>query len=239
MLSIKRKHGLIGKSRKSDKSNKKAKIISRALDEIDGDEGEPDNENFNIMDLFNRNKEMIYRTDNHIYFRSDINTEAIDKLGNLLDEYNREYDLLVASCGGMANLTPKPIKLHITSDGGCLFSGLFGSDLIRNSKIPVHTIVEGSVASAGTLLSIAGKERYMTENSYLLIHQLSSGSYGNFEQLTDSHENNTELMKRLKDIYLKYTKLTIKQINESLKRDIYWNFEKSKKCGLIDDVYKL
>jgi len=238
MLGFKRKQLFSTKSsRKSGKSDKKPKITMReSVQNDDTDEG--DESNFNLMDLFKQKKELIYRSDNHIYFRTEINTETIDKLGQLLDEYQKEYNLVQASFTNLANLTPKPIILHITSDGGCLFSGLLGSDMIRNSKIPVHTVVEGSVASAGTLLSISGARRYMTENSYLLIHQLSAGSFGNYEQLTDSHENNTELMKRLKDFYLKYTKLTIKQINDALKRDIYWNFDKSRKAGLVDDVYK-
>lgn len=225
MLLKKRKHTFI------NSKSKKHKTISNNMNSDSEDEG------FNIQDLFRQNKDMIYRKDNHIYFRSDINTSSIDKLGNLIDEYNSEYTILYNSYVNIADITPKPIYLHITSDGGCLFSGFMGSDMIRNSKIPIYTVVEGSVASAGTLLSIAGQQRYMTEHSYLLIHQLSSGSVGNYEQLSDSQENNTELMKRLKEVYFKYTHLTPKQINDSLKRDIYWNYDKSKKAGLVDDIY--
>ena len=228
MLLKKRKHTFINSGSKL----KKHKIIT---DNQNSDNEEGDG--FNIQDLFKQNKDMIYRKDNHIYFRSDISTSSIDKLGNLIDEYNSEYTVLYNSCYNIAEISPKPIYLHITSDGGCLISGFLGSDIIRNSKIPIYTIAEGMVASAGTLLSVSGKQRYMTENSYLLIHQLSTGSMGNYEQMTDNQENNTELMKKLKEYYFKYTSLTHKQINETLRRDIYWNYDKSKKAGLVDDVY--
>lgn len=191
----------------------------------------------NPLDLLKSKNEMIYKNGNHIYFRESINFETINKLGKLIDNANNEYELLVSTLQHV-EIIPKPIYLHITCQGGLMFAGLLGSDMIKNSRIPIYTVVEGNVASAGTLLSIVGKKRFMTENSYMLIHQLSATETGNFEQLTDEHENNNEFMKRIKEIYTKHTKLTKRQLDNLLKHDIYWNFDKAKKNGLVDDVYK-
>ena len=63
--------------------------------------------------------------------------------------------------------------------------------------IAVHTYIDGLIASAATFLFLAGKKRFMTENSNILIHQISTGFWGKFEDLKDEYKNTTELMKRV------------------------------------------
>ena len=67
--------------------------------------------------------------------------------------------------------------LHIQSYGGCVFSGFSSVDYIKRTKAPIHSIVEGCVALAATLMSVVADKRLMTEHSFMLIHQLS-GVFG-------------------------------------------------------------
>ena len=224
--------------------NKKPRLVHKSAED-DQDEEEQSDSPVNkvravkeLTSLFDKRDDYsVYRHKNHIYFRTDVDVESINKMARLIDDINDEYETLVASLQHHVTIEPKPIYLHITTDGGCLTSGLLGSDTVANSKIPIHTIVEGFVASSGTLLSIAGKKRYMTENSYMLVHQLSAGNYGNFEQLNDGHHNNKQFMKHLVNIYKKNTKLTQKQLTDALKHDHYWDYAKCAKYGLVDEVY--
>lgn len=134
--------------------------------------------------------------------------------------------------------TPKPLFLHIYSPGGDVHAGLSLYDfIIEYSKtIPVHTVVEGVAASAGTIISIAGVKRYITPNSYMLIHQLSTYIGGNFEQIKDEYGNCEKIMKQLKEIYSQKTKLNRAQLTDILKRDVNWNAEDCKKYGLVDEI---
>jgi len=181
----------------------------------------------------------IYRIDNHIYFRSRVSTLTISKLCKIIADANNEFINLQKNIRS-GKLVPTPLYLHITSDGGTLMAGFMGYDAIQNSRIPIYTIIEGYAFSAGTVLSIAGKKRYMTKSSYMLIHQLSAGCQGNFEQIKDSYINNEQLMKHLKEIYAEKTnnKLKGKKLDDILKRDIYINCELCMNLGLIDDVYQ-
>jgi ATP-dependent protease ClpP protease subunit len=140
----------------------------------------------------------------------------------------------------MGKFIPKPIYLHITTNGGDLLAGFFGFDRIRSSRIPIYTIIEGSVASAGSILSIAGKKRYMTPNSYLLIHQLRTGIIGTYEELVDEKNNCNQFMSRLVNMYYENCnrKLTKTKIREILKRDIFWNSETAICNGLVDEIWK-
>lgn len=48
----------------------------------------------------------------------------------------------------------KPIKLFLTTHGGSVYAAFKAVDIIKTLQVPVHTIVIGYVASAGTILSI-------------------------------------------------------------------------------------
>ncbi len=138
----------------------------------------------------------------------------------------------------IVKIEPSPIKLYITSPGGYIYQVFGVIDTIKSTKVPVHTYCKGMVASAGTLLSLAGKKRYISENSYMLIHELRGGNWGKYSQLKDQFENQTQLMKHIKDYYIKYTKLTDEQLEEQLKKDNMWNAEKCLEVGLVDEIIK-
>lgn len=189
----------------------------------------------------NKLDDFIFKLDNHIYFTTDVTMVNINKLAKLIHQVNREYEITKAAvkCG---MLHPSPIYLHITSIGGDLFAGFRGMDLIENSSVPIYTVVEGYAQSAGSMLFLAGKKRFMTENSFMLIHQLSSyGENGTFEQLKDSFSNNQVLMDRIVNIYIKKSdgKLTKKKLQELLKHDLFWDFKICKSYNLADELFKV
>ena len=132
---------------------------------------------------------------------------------------------------------PKPIKLFITSNGGYVYQVFGIIDTIESMQVPVHTICKGMVASAGTILSLSGKKRYITPNSYMLIHELRGGMWGKYQQLKDSYENSTKLMEHIKSIYLSKTKITAEELEECLKKDIAWNSQTCLEKGLVQEIY--
>ena len=169
--------------------------------------------------------------DNHIYFYSEVNQRSIEQLIKAIREQN-------CSLGAIAlryDVHPK-IYLHINSEGGEIYSAFAAVDSIRNSKIPIVTIVEGCAASAATLLSVAGSERRMLPHSHMLIHQLRSGFWGKMEDIEEELGNLNKLMRMIKDFYSENTKMNKKQLGEVLKHDEIWDSTKCLKTGLIDIV---
>jgi ATP-dependent protease ClpP protease subunit len=180
----------------------------------------------------------VYREDNHIYFKTDVNTESIDKLYKLIRSYQKEFDYFKSSNHTIVNVIPKDLFIHITSYGGSLHEAYLAFDIIKRSKITINTIIEGYAASAGTIMSIAGKKRYMTPTSIMLIHQLSTGINGKFEEIKDDFENSEQDMKRIVSLYLKESngKMKKKFIEEQLKHDKWWDANTALKNGLIDEI---
>ena len=130
-----------------------------------------------------------------------------------------------------------PIELHIHSGGGDLFSGLAAVDTIRSVKTPVHTYVDGSAASAATLMSLTGDKRFIYKNSFMLIHQLSTMIVeGTHEQFKDEFENQQRLMKRIKALYQEKASMSDETLEDLLKHDLWLDSDKCLEYGLVDQV---
>ena len=180
----------------------------------------------------------VYIEENHIYFRTDVELDTVSRLCKLIQSYNNKVNALQTH-PLFESTTPKPIYLHITTYGGCVHSSLLAHDCIKNSKIPVHTIIEGYCASGGTIMSLAGAKRYITSQAQVLIHQLRAGIYGKYNEIEEEMTNKKEMMKKIVKIYQTGTrgKMTKKQIEDALKHDYWWDATKCISLGLCDSVY--
>lgn len=180
----------------------------------------------------------VYRESNHIYFKTDVNTESIDKLYKIIRSYQKEVEYIKITNQTIADVIIKDLYIHITSYGGSLHEAYLAYDIIKRSRITINTIIEGYAASAGTIMSIAGKHRYMTPTSIMLIHQLSTGMGGKFEEIKDDFENSEQDMKKIVSLYLKESngKMKKKFIEEQLKHDKWWDANTALKNGLIDEI---
>lgn len=171
--------------------------------------------------------------ENTIFFYTDVTEQTALDLNSALYELDAKLKNTFNFLG--PDFVPH-IKLRINSYGGSVFAGLAIIDTIRNLKSEVHTYIDGAAASAATLISVSGKKRYVGKNSMMLIHQLSTGTYGKFSELEDDMENNRRIMKMIKDIYKQYTKVPMKQIDEILKHDLWFESAKCLELGLVDGI---
>ena len=169
--------------------------------------------------------------ENNIYFYGDITESNALELNATLYELDKK--LTVTNV--FLNIKPV-INLRINSYGGSLFAGLATVDVIRNLNSEVHSYIEGAAASAATIISVACNKRFIGKYSKMLIHQLSSGSYGKYTELEDDMENNKHLMSTIKEIYREYTRVPMKKLDEILKHDLWFDSKTSLKLGLVDDI---
>ena len=156
------------------------------------------------------NHDVVDKVKNHIYFYCDVNTQNCLVLNQHIVSLNKELQKVSLDY----NIESPKIYLHINSYGGDLLSSFSSIDYIRNSKVPIVSIIEGSAASAATLMSIVCSERYMTSHSFMLIHQLSSCAYGKYEEMKDDMENSDRFMDMIYDLYLEHTNIKRKSLEE-------------------------
>jgi ATP-dependent protease ClpP protease subunit len=226
---------------KVTKSNKgaKSKIKADDSDDGDGETGDPESPLQQMFpNAFKHDEDnLIYLKNNHLYFHTEVSEDSVDKVKKLMRQYWNKISH-VKKTHELVEVKPKPLYLHIFSTGGCVYSGFSLYDFVieYKKKIPVYTIVEGMAASAATFFSVAGTKRFMTPNSYVLIHQLSTMIGGNFEQIQDGYDNSKKSMEKIMQIYKTHTKINKKKIPNILKHDLNWDAEESLRYGLVDEV---
>lgn len=172
---------------------------------------------------------MVNTVGNRIYFYSGVATTPILDLNKALTE-------LSGKLLGEFGVDAPPIRLHINSLGGYLYDAMAGVDAIDSCPVPVYTVIEGVAASAATLMSVHGAKRYITKNSYMLIHQLSSVLWGKYEELKDDMKNSEVFMERIRKIYKDYTEVPDDKLNEILKHDLWWDAEQCLEYKLVDEI---
>ena len=171
--------------------------------------------------------------ENKIYYYAGVGRDSAAELNIKLGELESKSLTL---CNSL-DLDQQPtIKILINSGGGSITSGISSMDTILRCKVPVHTYVDGFAASAATFLSVVGEKRFISRNSYMLIHQLSGNFWGKYSEFEDEKQNLDLMMKTIKDVYKKYTKLPMKKLDEILKHDLMWDANTCLKYGLVDEI---
>jgi len=175
----------------------------------------------------------IERDCNHIYFYCEIDRESIYDLSVLIKESEEENILTSLKL----NISDIPIYLHINSLGGSVFAAFNAIDIILACKVPIYSIIEGSTASAGTLISVICEKKFIRPNAFMLIHELSSECWGKMSAIEDEFKNLQELMVKIKEIYKNNSSIPKKELNDLLKHDLWLNSEKCLKYGLVDELW--
>jgi ATP-dependent Clp protease protease subunit len=170
--------------------------------------------------------------DNTIMFYGEVDEKNAKSLNKSIRMLDKELQIFKLKYG----CDSPPLKLFINSYGGSVFSGFSIMDTIKNCKTPVHSYVDGSAASAATLISVVAKKRFIFANSFMLIHQLSSSMWGNYEAMKDEMENLDLIMDRIKKIYKEHTNMTTRQITAILKKDKWFEAEVCLELGLVDEI---
>lgn len=152
-----------------------------------------------------------------VYFHADVDTKTIAKFLKCLEEATE------SALRETHPLREPEVLVYIHSQGGDAWAGLSAMDHMRmlDRRVKLVTVADGIVASAATLMLLAGRERIAMPNSFILIHQLSvEGFMGKYVELVDELKNSTELMNTFRKIYQERTKMTPKRMEQLLKKEL-------------------
>ena len=99
------------------------------------------------------------------------------------------------SVGAAHNTGQKIIPVIIDSYGGQVYSLMSMISVIKNSELPIATIVQGKAMSCGALLFSFGEEgmRFIDPNATLMIHDVSSWATGKNSEIQASADETKRL----------------------------------------------
>lgn len=167
-----------------------------------------------------------------LHFYGPVSEDSCFQLTFALEELNKRAKHQRVIYPG---LNPS-ISLHIQSGGGALMPTFYVCDIIKKIETPVDVYVDGFAASAASLITVCGNNRYMTKNSAMLIHQLTGATSGKFNELKDEMTNLNFFMNKVKNIYLENTKLNSSVLDNLLASDVWLDAETCLAYGLIDKI---
>ncbi|OED34710.1 hypothetical protein AB832_06975 [Flavobacteriaceae bacterium (ex Bugula neritina AB1)] len=147
----------------------------------------------------------------------------------------------------IANSNAKNISVQINSPGGSYFEGQAIKAYIEGSPYNINTSTLGLAASAATFPAMAGKKTSIARGSMFMIHNASSGAYGESKDL----EKEAELLKNIdSDITNTYVNIiakngklingsreeTRKQVEEWQTNETWFTAEQAVEHGFIQEV---
>ena len=137
---------------------------------------------------------------------------------------------------------PGEIEIVFFSPGGSVFSGMVLFDHIvamRGENWHFTTTTRGYAASMGGILLQAGDVRVCGPESYILIHEISSGAVGKIGELEDEVEFIKLIQKRVNDIFVHRSggKVTSAKLRAMYRRKDFWvDSAKALELGIVDKI---
>jgi len=158
--------------------------------------------------------------------------------GSEVDEFN--VDVVLEQLRDFRAAGVGDITLVLNSPGGDVFDGLLLFDTVqalRADGVHVTTVVRGLAASMGSVLSQAGDLRVISRNSWLMIHEPSSLTWGKAGDLKREADLMVKLHKQLSAVLAERSNLTAAEVaRKSTDKDWWLPATEAKGLGFFDEV---
>lgn len=138
-----------------------------------------------------------------------------------------------------ATKSKKDIVFYINSPGGKVSDGIAIYDAMQMVKSDIKTICIGRCASMAAVLLSGGTKgkRYITPNSEVMIHEVSSFSMGKIGEIKVDFEHTNTLNERIIKILADNTGKSIEQIRQDIQlKDKWLCAEDGIEYGLVDKL---
>jgi ATP-dependent protease ClpP protease subunit len=128
-----------------------------------------------------------------------------------------------------------PIRLIVNSNGGSVIDAIAINNIIK-ARGDVTGVVYGIAASAATIILMACSKIEMPENTFLMIHGVSTYMYGQADDLREYADVMDKMNATLANTYAARTGQTIDVVNEWMSKDSWFGAAEAAAVGLCDEV---
>ncbi|MED4492823.1 head maturation protease, ClpP-related [Heyndrickxia coagulans] len=136
----------------------------------------------------------------------------------------------------LKDVQAKELHVHINSYGGDAFDGIAIFNQLRDHQAKVITHVDGVAASAASIIAMAGDEIIMNLGSMLMIHEASTGVWGNKTDMQKALNSLEGLDKSLANIYMTRFKGEQSEVETLMKNETWFAADEAVDIGLADRV---
>lgn len=134
-----------------------------------------------------------------------------------------------------------PIVIYIDSYGGYVDSLAKMIETMHEVPNKFITVCMGKAISCGAILLSHGDVRYCGGFSRIMIHNVSSGSWGDIYSLKVSSDQTMKMNKKFMGLLANNCNMSYDDLQEAIKttecsREIWLDADQAKKFGIVDEV---
>jgi ATP-dependent Clp protease protease subunit len=166
----------------------------------------------------------------------DNNKRAVYLIGDVTEEKSMEF---IKEMFKLEMENPiADIVVIIDSYGGSVDAMWAMQDTMQLLRCKIHTLCIGKAMSCGQMILIGGDKgrRYATPNSRILMHEISSWTFGSIRDIRNHAEELYRMDKQFREFIVKRTKLKKAQLADMLTKDYYMTPEEALEFGFIDKI---
>lgn len=169
-------------------------------------------------------------------------TATIDIFGDIGESWWGESYTMQDAKNDLKAIKAKEITVNISSLGGSFNDAVVIHDLLKDKDAEITTNMYGLVASAGTIVGMAGKNKRISANGRFLIHNVWGVAVGNAEELrktADAFDSFDGLAVQLYHKALsEESEKTPEDILNLMGEEKWIEPEDAKSWGFVDEVYE-
>lgn len=178
--------------------------------------------------------DLLYNIGSEIHYSEPVTKLSIEKLIKLTHKVIHQEKTHNAS-------KKFQITYVIDTNGGSVSAVYKFVDFITMVKkkypeITFASIITGTVASAGTIMSVIMDKRLMTRNASAMIHELQSGHRGMYSHLHEYMNYLKTTHDKIVQTYLNKCNKTKEELEELLIKESWFDAEKYLEDGFIDEI---
>lgn len=169
-----------------------------------------------------------------------------DSIKRMIDEISKLFGAKAvadgADFGEITNCAENAVdvlEIEINSPGGSVFDGYTIYQEIKSLRdrgVVVNATITGMAASMASVICMACDKVSMVKHGRMMIHDASSATHGNAEQLRKTADLLDGISENISEIYAEKTGMDKEEIREMMKRETWMNAKESIANGFIDEV---
>lgn len=134
----------------------------------------------------------------------------------------------------------KPIVVYIDSYGGYVDSLAAMLEVLDEVPNPIITVADGKAISCGAILLAHGDFRFCGQYARVMIHRVSSGSWGDVFQMKSATEEGLRINRKFMELLAKNCGKSYEQLEQQIRasdgQELWLNPEEALAFGIIDHI---
>lgn len=128
------------------------------------------------------------------------------------------------------------IELRINSEGGSVFDGAAIYNLLKEHRAKVFAHVDGMALSAASVVLMAGDERIMAENAFVMIHNPWSMVLGGAKDMRKEADLLDQIRSSIIDVYAARASVDKEEIGKMMDEETWLLSDDAIEKGFVDKV---